>query len=596
MEIYEAINGRRSIRRFRPDPVPSEVLERLVHAAHLAPFGTRGDERHFVVLGGEAKVGLVDFLRGRIDELLPALQEASPSQVMNLARSVLPVLESAPVVIAVWAELTEGGSLLSLPSAAGAVENLMLAAHSEGLGTCWVTGATYLADDLAEFLGVERMRLVCLIPLGYLDHEPALAPTRRAHLYWRGFADRADTPLPALTLPVVGGQSVPPDQSALVLLVEHTPTVLASLAETLEQAGHRVLRCPNAEEAETIAREQHPDMVIADALLPGKTGYQLCAELHALDTGYVPVLLTTTSYTSADEIYALERGADALLQKPFGRHTLLAHVASLLRIKRLYDQVERQKRELATGNEELRRLQEAQESLTHLIVHDLRTPLTSILGALRLVTENDYEAVLTGEMVPMALSAAQTLLRMVNDLLDVAKLENGQVDLDLTDFPLERVFRQVHDLTAGTAQERGLELVFEPPIDLAIHGDEDFTGRLLTNLVGNSLKFTHEGAVRVWAEAQPDQDRVALHVRDTGVGIPPEAQARVFEKFGQMERPPGQPRMGTGLGLAFVKMAAEAMGGDVSLESEVGQGSTFTVRLPQAAPPPGDAPPEPKGD
>jgi signal transduction histidine kinase len=175
------------------------------------------------------------------------------------------------------------------------------------------------------------------------------------------------------------------------------------------------------------------------------------------------------------------------------------------------------------------------------------------------------------------------MMGLINDLLDVAKMEDGAPDLDLTAVSLGEVMDQVRDLTAASALERGLELeMLAPNPPLEVRADADFLGRALTNLVGNALKMTSQGQVRVWAEAGPESGNVALRVRDTGPGIPPEALPLIFEKFSQAERIAGVPRMGTGLGLTFVKMAVEAMGGRVEVESEVGHGSTFTLHLPVA--------------
>ncbi len=581
MDVYEAIEQRRSVRRFTPQMPPVEVIERVITAAHAAPYGTPHDERHFVVLGGEAKARFADFLEERITELMPALQEASPPQILILARSVLPVVRSAPVVIVVYISRSESGALLGLGSVSAAIQNLLLAARAEGLGSCWVTGATHLADDVSAHLGMDpMMRLVGMIPLGYPLRAPAQGPPRPAHLYWRGFPEREEAPFPEES---PSPPPHPPTDGATpprILVVDDHPTVMESVAAGLEAAGYEVIRCGDPRLALGLVEAEQPDLVIADALMPAMTGFQLCRQVQTQVPGLLPVLLTTTSYTQADEAYALENGADGVVDKPVRANTLLAYARALLRTKQLYDQVEEQKRTLAEANEELRRLQEAQEHLTHLIVHDLRTPLTSILGGLRLVVEQDYEAGLTHEMVPMALNAGETMLGLVNDLLDVAKMESGEMRVTATEVPLGPVFEQVRETTLGSARERGLDLRIESPApEIEVWGDEDFLRRMLTNLVGNSLKFTLEGGVRVWAEADREAGEVVIRVRDTGVGIPKEAQQRIFEKFGQVAGTRAQ-RRGTGLGLTFVKMAAEAMGGTVSVESEEGQGSTFTVRLP----------------
>ena len=574
MELHDALLHRRSIRRFAPDPIAPEVIERLVEAAHWAPFGTREDDRLFLALGGEKKAEFVAFLEQRIAELEPALREASPRQLLVLGRSVLPVVREAPVILLVYTLLAEEGPLLALGSVGAAVENLLLAAHAEGLGACWLTGATYLADDIEQFLGLEGMQLVGLVPVGYPSAPPPQPKPRQSRLYWRGFADRSEAPLPRPSRTLDLAESAE-GRGATVLLVDDTPPARDFMAHVLRGAGYQVAHCTTGAEALALADERAPDLIVADALLAGMTGYQLAMRLREKQDGLLPILLTTTSYTSQDETYALQAGADAMLDKPLRPHRLLAHAASLLRVKRLYDQVQQDKLDLE-------RRQEEQRSLTHLIVHDLRTPLTSILGALRVVIDNDYQADLLHEMLPMAIHASDTMMGLINDLLDVAKMESSIPDLDLQPVSVGEIMAQVRELTLGAATERGLELDMTPPHPpLEVEADAGFLRRALTNLVGNALKFTYEGGVRVWAEPAAE-GFIALRVQDTGPGIPPEALDRIFEKFGQVEQPPGAPRVGTGLGLTFVKLATESMGGHVEVESELDHGSTFSVYLPRA--------------
>ena len=277
-----------------------------------------------------------------------------------------------------------------------------------------------------------------------------------------------------------------------------------------------------------------------------------------------------------DKVEAFRVGGADYITKPFQFEELEARVATHLELRR-------QRRQLQESYEQLQKLETLQEDLTHMIVHDLRTPLTSILGALDLVSRNDENVELRHEMLAMAAHASEAMMGLISDLLDVAKLENSTPDLQLTAVSLGEVMAQVRDLTAGSALERGLSLEILPPDPpLEVRADADYLRRALTNLVGNALKLTFKGEVRVWAEADAASGNVALRVRDTGPGIPPEALTRIFEKFGQVERTAGAPRMGTGLGLTFVKMAVEAMGGRVEVESEVGRGSTFTLYLPLA--------------
>jgi len=257
-------------------------------------------------------------------------------------------------------------------------------------------------------------------------------------------------------------------------------------------------------------------------------------------------------------------------------------------LRELLVEVERRRRaeaalvvELERKNAELEELQRLRDDLTHMIVHDLRTPLTNLIGNLQTLEIADYDPELMPEMIPPAIEAGERLLAMVNDLLDISMLESGQLELDKSRFPVAEVVQAALSSVDALAREKGLALEQQvSPPDLVVCADREKLRRVLTNLVGNAVKFTAEGTVQVEVSREGDAGPVHLTVRDTGPGIPEEDRQRVFEKFGQARAHREGHAHGTGLGLTFVKLVAEAHGGTVALESEVGRGSTFTVVLP----------------
>jgi signal transduction histidine kinase len=368
-----------------------------------------------------------------------------------------------------------------------------------------------------------------------------------------------------------------PQPAASILVVDDTLPNLELLSDMLKERGYRVRPVPSGDLALQAARSNPPDLILLDIHMPDMNGYEVCAQLKADEKlKDIPVLFISGLSETIDKVEAFRVGGADYITKPFQFEELEARVATHL-------ELQRHRRELRESYEQLQRLETLRDDLTHMIVHDLRTPLTSILGALDLVSRNEGAADLRHEMLAMAANASGSMMGLINDLLDVAKLENGTPDLDLTAVSLGAVMAEVRELTAGSALERGLALEMLPPDPpLEVRADADFLRRALTNLVGNALKMTSKGEVRVWAEAGPESGSVALRVRDTGPGIPPEALPLIFGKFSQAERIAGVPRMGTGLGLTFVKMAVEAMGGRVEAESEEGHGSTFTLYLSRA--------------
>jgi signal transduction histidine kinase len=213
--------------------------------------------------------------------------------------------------------------------------------------------------------------------------------------------------------------------------------------------------------------------------------------------------------------------------------------------------------------------------------HELRTPLNAILGYTELIIDGVYGAV--PEKSRQVLDRVQVngkhLLSLINDVLDLTKIEAGQLSLSLADYQVGSLIDGVISATGSLAQTKGLELraSVEPGLPTAF-GDERRLKQVMLNLVGNALKFTDKGHVEV--AALKDGDTLRLRVSDTGPGIAARDQAKVFEEFQQVDTSSTKEKGGSGLGLAITKRIVEMHGGTVGLTSEVGVGSVFTVTLP----------------
>lgn len=216
--------------------------------------------------------------------------------------------------------------------------------------------------------------------------------------------------------------------------------------------------------------------------------------------------------------------------------------------------------------------------------HELRTPLTGILGSLELVLSGqcqDHAEEL--HFLRIAHDSSERLLGVVNAVLDIARLEAGKVEVDLAPVDLATIVGEVIDLCRFPASDRGLALELELPLEAPrqVLADADKVRQVLLNLVGNAIKFTERGSVTVSIEPATDGGLLALHVRDTGIGIAADKQRRLFQPFVQADRDVARRFGGTGLGLSISRRLAERMGGAVSLYSAgEGQGSTFTLTLP----------------
>ncbi|MDD5731066.1 MAG: HAMP domain-containing sensor histidine kinase [Candidatus Omnitrophica bacterium] len=255
----------------------------------------------------------------------------------------------------------------------------------------------------------------------------------------------------------------------------------------------------------------------------------------------------------------------------------------LITIKKFLKEIKRQKEELEDSYKKLKELETLKDALTHMIIHDLSNPLAVISGALQLFElksganfkegqKNDFQA---------AFLSIQDLQRLISDLLDINKLEEGRIKLNIETFLLQDVARQVFEQMKTVAFGADKNLSFEVPAGLPpVSADKDIIRRVIVNLINNSLKFTpSKGSVVLSIFQKPEENSIYIRVKDTGRGIPKEYLNRIFDKFVQVEEQ--KIRTGHGLGLTFCKMMVEAHGGSIYAESEgPGKGSTFTTKLP----------------
>ncbi len=272
-----------------------------------------------------------------------------------------------------------------------------------------------------------------------------------------------------------------------------------------------------------------------------------------------------------------------------GLHTemLVLALEDVTERRRIHDIETRFTAELQDSYRRLQELEKLRDDITHMIIHDLRTPLTSVIGGMQtLEVVGDLNAD-QREMMDIAILGGETLLGMINDLLDVEKLESGSMQLDYAvQSPAALVASAVRQV-AWLAQSSNLMLTEKIAADLPpLRGDENKLRRTLVNLLGNAIKFTRSGGtITIEAGFNAETHSVVFSVSDTGEGIPAEAFDRIFDKFSQVASRLGGRTLSTGLGLTFCKLTVEAHGGHIKVESVLGEGSTFQIMLPVSSEP-----------
>lgn len=380
---------------------------------------------------------------------------------------------------------------------------------------------------------------------------------------------------------------------ARIFLVDDQPEIAEILRADLQADGHEVVLAPGISEAISLFRQDSRfDVAIVDVMLGAASGYELVGELIALSQEYLPVLLMTAGTMDRERGYAA--GADDFIGKPIEASELRARARSLIRIGRAIREQGRAIKERSEAYERLAELDRLKSDFLSTVSHELRTPLNTIILLSHLVeregsTPADEER--RRHDIGVIRESAETLLRMINNILDLAKLEAGQRDLYPQKIELPAFLREMADMIEPLARAKNIPLALEVPPDLpaSVVLDREKVSRVLINLLSNAVKNTEKG--RVALRAAPWQDSITFEVEDTGCGIPAPLVAAAFEPFRQIRTGSGEPGRGTGLGLPISKQLVELMGGDLFFDSREGEGTRVTFTLPVLEEPPSAAEP-----
>ena len=362
-----------------------------------------------------------------------------------------------------------------------------------------------------------------------------------------------------------------------ILIVDDTPANLQLLSGMLKDYGYKVRPALSGELALQAARHSPPDLILLDITMPGLSGYDVAEQLKQ-DEGLqnIPIIFISALTETLDKVRAFALGGVDYVTKPFHYEEVAARIETHLKIRRLQIALEQSNNELKHSNDELHRLQVLRDNLVHMIIHDMNSPLAAIIGFIGLCESCSNIPPDVSGYLSHALNASNSLAEMVRSMLDISKMEAGQLKLDRTDCDLTAMASEIFGRFESLRKNRRFEIdATGQPLVASV--DRDLINRVLQNLVGNALKFApNNSAVRIALQTTETMARVS--VTDAGQGISSEYHERIFEKFGQVQK--AGPRVGTGLGLTFCKLAVEAHGGHIGVESEVGKGSTFWFEVP----------------
>ncbi len=375
-----------------------------------------------------------------------------------------------------------------------------------------------------------------------------------------------------------------PDSRPCILVVDDSTTVALALVRMLRSDGYEAHRVSDGEAALTWIEERLPDLCLLDINMPGLNGYDVCRRLKTNQrTRDVPVIFISGLDAAADVAQAFAVGGVDYVVKPPRPPEVLARVATHLRLRQLHQQLEAKNLALSGSYQRLKQMEELRDELIHMVVHDMRSPLAGIVGILDLVVGSgsgggplDREDV---ACLQQAMAAAQRLTEMVNSLLDVNRLEEGKMPLNLSSQSLVSLVDEAV-VSFGDADLGGRLTIDAGGAIANASCDGHLVVRVVGNLLSNAMQFsgTREPIV---VRVSTLGEHLKVAVTDRGPGVAPGDRQRIFEKYTQGRgQPPMERSKGFGLGLAFCRLAIEAQGGRVGVDSEPGCGATFWFTLP----------------
>jgi len=362
-----------------------------------------------------------------------------------------------------------------------------------------------------------------------------------------------------------------------ILIVDDEPNNLDVLRNCLREAGFKVLVAENGETVLKRINYIKPDLILLDVMMPGIDGFETCRCLKKSEvTKDTPIIFITAKTESFDKVKGLEIGAVDYIAKPFQPVEVIARVNKHLTIRTLQKELEEARHIAENANQ-------AKSTFLANMSHELRTPLNGILGYAQILKRSKNLTTHQIEGLNIISKNGHHLLTLINDLLDLAKIEVGKLELFPAPTNLPRLLDGVVDIIRIAAQQKEIQFFFEVPQDLPVivEADEKRLRQILLNLLGNAVKFTDEGAVILRLKNQvlnKNSVTIRFEIQDTGIGLTQEQTHRIFQSFEQV----GDKKKrleGTGLGLSISCQLVELMGGHLKISSVFSIGSVFWFEI-----------------
>ena len=386
-------------------------------------------------------------------------------------------------------------------------------------------------------------------------------------------------------------------EDCLILVVDDVRQNLQFIGEILEVAGYETTFATSGQQALDRVESAHPDLILLDLMMPEMSGLEVCEILKKNPKfSEIPIIFVTASNEVENLLKAFKKGAGDYITKPFRSEEILVRIEAQLTNKKLKQKLEEKNQELETEIGMRRRTEEALQQAVELantanrakssflanMSHELRTPLNAIIGFTQLLTHSSNLTLEQKNNLGIIHRSGEHLLNLINEILDLSKIEAEQVAINPTEFILREMLVELEEMFRLKFREKGLKLdIFvESRVPNMIETDRLKLRQILINLLSNAIKFTSSGGIKLRVNAILDLEKTFLsfEITDTGKGISPEEISKLFQPFVQTETGMAAAE-GTGLGLVICRKYVRLLGGEITVSSEPNVGTTFKFQI-----------------
>ncbi|MBF0449600.1 MAG: response regulator [Candidatus Magnetomorum sp.] len=378
----------------------------------------------------------------------------------------------------------------------------------------------------------------------------------------------------------------------VILIIDDNESNIRVLIEYLQELGFKTITARNGNMGIKRAHFAHPDLILLDVIMPDIDGFEVCRKLKDdSETTDIPIVFMTSLNDVQNKVKAFSCGGVDYITKPIQKEEVLARVRTHLKLQDQHRQLKQQSTELKQAKDLAesalafaKEANTAKSSFLANMSHEIRTPINALMGFSNMLKDQHFGNLnnIQLEYVDYIIECSNSLLFIINDILDLSRIESGKMTIVNSIFSIDTLMERITKILSGLAFKKKLtcQVLTSPDIPKQMIGADNRIEQILRNLISNAVKFTRQGKIQIFVK-MISRDELQFEVKDSGIGIPQDKINRLFDKFYQLDSSYSKEFAGTGLGLAISKEFVELMGGNIWVKSELGTGTSvyFTIKI-----------------